>query len=324
MDLTRLTIRQLSRRDFVKIAGATVAYMGLSQAFTPQIVDALEKTAAAAGKPAVIWISGQDCAGCTESFANNLEPLATDILLDTISLRYNETLMAGSGYQAEDALASTVAQGGYILVIEGAIPLAANGSYCTIGGKAFKDIVHDTAANAAAVVCVGACASFGGIPRSGPTDAVGYLFRGTQLHHTYDALNKPVINLPTCPLHNERLVTTLVYYLTFGAPPTLDAFNRPLAFYGTLQHDHCPRRGQFETGHFVTNFNDPSQQGYCLILKGCKGPIARQDCWDRLWNNRSNYCIDGNIPCVACSQPEFYENTSPLYNHNFDFGLPPL
>jgi hydrogenase small subunit len=74
----------------------------------------------------------------------------------------------------------------------------------------------------------------------------------------------------------------------------------------------------------VTDFNDPAQKDYCLILKGCKGPIARQDCWERLWNQRSNYCINAGIPCVACSQPEFYEETSPLYNHDFDFGLPPL
>ena len=321
MDISFLTKRTLTRRDFVKVAGATTAYMGLSQALTPRIVEALENNA---GKPAVVWLAGQDCAGCTESFVNNLEPSATSILLDTISLRYNETIMAASGHQAEQALQDTIAEGGYILVIEGSIPLAEEGRYCVVGGKPFKDTVREAASNAAAIVCVGACAAFGGIPRSGPTDAVGYLFRGKELHHYYDDISTPVINLPTCPLHNERLVATLVYYLTFGAPPAMDEYNRPLAFYGPLQHDNCPRRGQYETGHFVTDFNDASQKDYCLILKGCKGPIARQDCWERLWNNRSNYCINAGIPCVACSQPEFFEETSPLYNHDFDFGLPPL
>jgi hydrogenase small subunit len=321
MNISHIAKRELTRRDFVKIAGATVAYFGLNQALTPQIVKALEQNA---GKPAVIWLEGQACSGCIESLLNNLEPKATDILLDTISLRYNETAMAASGYVAEQALEDTIAEGGYVLVIEGTIPLAEEGRFCTIAGKPFKDIVRNAASNAAVIVCAGSCSSFGGIPRSGPTDAVGYLFRGKELHHYYDDIDKPVINLPTCPLHNERLVTTLVYYLTFGTAPSLDSYHRPLAFYGPLQHDNCLRRGQYETGHFVTDFNDPSQQGYCLILKGCKGPIARQDCWERLWNNRANYCINASIPCVACSDPEFYEDTSPLYNHDYDFGLPPL
>jgi Ni,Fe-hydrogenase I small subunit len=166
MDVFDLRKRELTRRDFLKIAGATVAFLGLSQALTPKIVRALE---ANAGKPAVIWLEGQDCAGCVESFLNNLEPPAASLLLDTISLRYCETAMAASGYKSEEALSKTVAEGGYILVIEGSIPLAEDGLFCTVGGKPFKDIVRECAGKAAAIVCVGACASFGGIPRSGPT-----------------------------------------------------------------------------------------------------------------------------------------------------------
>ncbi|KTB48960.1 hydrogenase (NiFe) small subunit HydA [Dehalogenimonas alkenigignens] len=320
MDLATLARPQLNRRDFVKIASLTVAAMGLSQALNPRIVEALEQVAPA--KPPVIWLEGQGCTGCTESFLNNLEPSAVSILLDTISLRYHETAMAASGHQADKALTDTIKAGGYVLVIEGAIPLAQNGKFCTIAGKTFVDIVRESAKNAAVIINVGACSSFGGIPRSGPTDAVGYLFRGKELHHVFDDVgNKPVINLPTCPVHNERLVATIVYYLTFGKAPEMDNYHRPLAFYGKLQHDNCARRGQFEARRFVTDFKDPAQQGRCLILKGCKGPIAFQDCWERQWNQRSNYCIQAGVPCVACSQPEFYQETSPLYAHDYDFGV---
>lgn len=321
MDIIKLTPPEITRRDFLKLASATLALLGLSQALTPQVARALEESL---GKTAVIWLEGQDCAGCVESFLNNLEPPATQILLDTISLRYNETVMAASGHQAEQALARTIEEGGYILVIEGAIPLAEDGLFCTVGGKPFKDIVGECAANAAAIVCVGSCATYGGIPRSGPTDAVGYLFRGTQRHHYYDAVTgtKPVINLPTCPLHNERLVAVIVHYLSFGTVPPLDKFNRPLAFYGYSQHENCERRGHFDAGRFLTDWGDPTQQGLCLYLKGCKGPWASQDCWRRLWNNRTNYCIQANIPCVACSEPEFYESVSPMYERQFDVELP--
>lgn len=320
MDIFELRRHDLTRRDFIKLASASLALLGLSRALTPQVVKAMEESL---GKPAVIWLEGQDCAGCVESFLNSLEPLATSILLDSISLRYNETVMAASGHQAEEILASTVAEGGYILVIEGSIPLAEDGLYCTVGGRPFKDIVHETAHNAAAIICVGSCATYGGIPRSGPTDAVGYLYQGTQLHHYYDDVGpKPVINLPTCPLHCERLVAVIIHYLTFGTVPPLDNFQRPLAFYGENQHDNCERRGHFDAGRFLTDWGDPSQQGWCLYLKGCKGPWANQDCWKRLWNNRTNYCIQANVPCVACSEPEFYESVSPMYERQFDVELP--
>jgi len=231
--------------------------------------------------------------------------------------------MAASGHQSEEALQKTIEEGGYLLVIEGSIPMAADGLFCTVSGKPFKDIVREAARNAAAIVPVGACATYGGIPRSGPTDAVGYLFRGTQLHHYYDDVtgNKPVINLPTCPLHCERLVAVLTYYLTFKEVPPLDRFNRPLAFYGMSQHDNCERRGHFDAGRFITDWGDPKQIDWCLYMKGCRGPWANQDCWKRLWNNRSSYCVKANAPCTACSEPEFYEAFSPVYKHQYDVSL---
>ena len=93
-DLLELRQPEITSRNFIKLAGACLAMLGLSQALTPKVVKALEELT---GKPAVIWLAGQDCAGCTESFLNSLEPTATSILFDTISLRYHETAMAASG-----------------------------------------------------------------------------------------------------------------------------------------------------------------------------------------------------------------------------------
>jgi hydrogenase small subunit len=166
-----------TRREFLQIATASLALLGLSQSLKPRVVKALEDNV---GKPPVIWLEGQDCAGCTESFLNILEPTAVSILLDTISLRYNETAMTASGYKAEDALQQAIDEGGYVLVIEGAIPLADDGLYCTVGGKTFVDIVRETAEKAAAIICVGTCASFGNFVADGPTDAVGLLYRHTK------------------------------------------------------------------------------------------------------------------------------------------------
>ena len=92
---------EISRRDFLKLASMSLAMFGVYQAITPSFAKKLE---AAIGKTAVIWLEGQDCAGCTESFLNSMDPPAAQILLDTISLRYHETAMAASGHQAEEAL----------------------------------------------------------------------------------------------------------------------------------------------------------------------------------------------------------------------------
>jgi hydrogenase small subunit len=95
-----------------------------------------------------------------------------------------------------------------------------------------------------------------------------------------------------------------------------------VAFYGKNQHENCERRGHFDAGEFLTDYGDPEQQGWCLYMKGCKGPWANQDCWQRLWNGRTNYCIKANVPCVACSEPEFYESVSPFFERQFDVELP--
>jgi len=43
--------------------------------------------------------------------------------------------MAPSGAGAEKSLADTIAAGGYITVVEGAIPTGDNAIYCCVGGK---------------------------------------------------------------------------------------------------------------------------------------------------------------------------------------------
>ncbi|OZA80094.1 MAG: hypothetical protein B7X77_02360, partial [Caulobacter sp. 39-67-4] len=103
-------------------------------------------------------------------------PTVADLILDSISLSYHETLMAAAGSQAEDVLAKTVREhkGKYIALVEGSIPTGADGAYCTIGGKAALDIAREICGNAAATIAVGTCAAFGGIPaaRPNPTGAL--------------------------------------------------------------------------------------------------------------------------------------------------------
>jgi hypothetical protein len=64
-------------------------------------------------------------------------PTAAEVVLDTLSVDYHETIMAAAGTSGgQPCQAVKERAGNYIAVVEGAIPTGANGAYCTIGGRA--------------------------------------------------------------------------------------------------------------------------------------------------------------------------------------------
>jgi hydrogenase small subunit len=112
----------------------------------------------------------QDCTGCTETLLRTSSPDVAHLILDVISLDYHETLMAASGAQAEAALQSAVETnaGKYVLVIEGAIPTKDDGVFMELASKPAIQVAKDIASQAAAVVAIGSCASWGGVPSADP------------------------------------------------------------------------------------------------------------------------------------------------------------
>ena len=291
----------LSRREFLKFCAGTAAAFGLSDLFTAEMIaEALES---AAKKPPLIWLEGQDCAGCTISLISVENPGPASLILDKLSVRYHETIMAASGHIAEKAREDTIKEGGYVLVVEGSIP-SADDRFCMVGGHPFRQIVKETAERAAAIIGVGACTAFGGIPRATPS-------KGIPLSKVVPG--KTIINLSTCPVHMDHLVGTIVYYLVTRKVPPRDKHGRPLMYYGMSVHENCRRHQHFDAGEYLTDWNDPKQRNWCLLEKGCKGPEAYSDCPIRRWNNGINFCIDAGAPCQGCSEPGFYDRQTPLY-----------
>jgi hydrogenase small subunit len=291
----------LSRRDFLKLCGTVTAAVGLSDLLAVEKVAAAMESAAK--KPPVIWLEGQDCAGCTISFLSIEDPTPASIILDKISLRYHETVMAAAGHVAEKARGDAIKEGGYVLVVEGSIP-EADDRYCMVGGHSFKEIVQETASRAAAIIAVGACATYGGIPGGTPT-------KGMPVSAVLPG--KTIINLPMCPVHMDHVVGTIIYFLVTKKAPPLDKLNRPLIYFGESVHENCRRRGHFDEDRFLTDWNDPKQREWCLLEKGCKGPETFSDCPIRRWNSGINFCIDSGAPCQGCAEPGFYVEHSPLY-----------
>jgi hydrogenase small subunit len=291
-----LEFRGISRRAFLQYCAGMAATLSLSPGSIARALESPEKTPA-------IWLSGQDCAGCTISFTGALYPRFSSIILDKISLRYHETIMAASGYLAESAYDRALKEGGYILLVEGSAP-GADDRFCTTGGRPFREFVIEAGEKAAFIIAVGACSSYGGIPRATVT-------KGVPCRELLP--NREIVHLSSCPVHKDHLVGSLLYILATGKVPPLDDVGRPKMYFGVNVHDNCRRRAHFDNFEFLNDWNDPSQKDWCLYEKGCKGPDTYADMPIRKWNDRINFCIDCGGPCQGCAEPAFYAGMTPLY-----------
>ncbi|MBE3558964.1 MAG: hydrogenase small subunit, partial [Ktedonobacteraceae bacterium] len=198
-------------------------------------------------------------------------------------------------------------KGKYIAVVEGSIPLADNGVYCTIGGRTAIDIAKEVCGNAYATIAVGTCAAFGGIPAAagGPTGAVG-------VSQAIPGLR--LINLSACPMNGANLAATIVHWLTFKELPATDDLGRPLFAHGDRIHDNCPRRAHYDAGQFVQEWGDEGHRnGWCLYKMGCKGPNTSYNCPRIQWNDSTNWPIGVGHGCVGCAQPHFWDTMTPFY-----------
>ncbi len=300
---TALERRGITRRQFIAFCASMAAALALPPRFTGQISKALQKV----DKPVLVWLEFQDCAGNSESMIRSSHPPVAEVVLELLSWEYHELIMAGAGKQAEDVLQKVVQEqkGKYLVVVEGAIPTADGGVYCTIGGRTALDIAKEVCGNAAATIAVGDCAWDGGLVASGPTGAVGVGTAVPGLKH---------INLGGCPHNVANTAAVLVHYLTFGELPAVDQYNRPLFAYGALIHDHCERRAHYDAGRFVTEWGDEgSRKGWCLYKMGCKGPETHYNCPVVRWNDGTSWPVKAGHGCIGCAAPHFWETMSPFY-----------
>jgi hydrogenase small subunit len=300
--------RGVSRREFVRYCGVLAAALGLPKSAAGKIAEAIQKTE----KPILVWLEFQDCAGNSESLLRASRPTVAEIVLDTLSLDYHETIMAAAGHQAEENLARVVKEkkGAYLAAVEGSIPTGIGGAYCTIAGRSALDIAREVCQGAAATIAIGTCAAFGGIPAAAPnpTGALGVADAVPGL--------KNLINMPACPMNVENLTALVVYYLTFHYLPALDDYRRPLFAYGKTIHDNCERRAHFDAGQYVEMWGDEGHRtGYCLYKMGCKGPVTYQNCPVVRWNEGTNWPIGCGHPCIGCAEADFWDKMTPFYRH---------
>jgi len=289
----------ISRRALLKYS----AYLATMMALPPMASRAIAEALANARRQSVIWLSFQECTGCTESLTRSFSPTIEDMIFNLISLDYHETLQAVSGAAAEEARLTAMREnkGKYVVVVDGSVSTKDGGVYSTNAGKTNLQVLKETAENALAVISVGTCAAFGGIPHANPnpTGAVPVSDIVT---------DKPVINISGCPPIAEAMAGTIAYLVTFGKLPDLDALNRPKAFFGDTIHDRCYRRPFYDKGLFAKSFDDEgARKGWCLYEVGCKGPVTYNACATLKWNGGVSFPIQSGHGCLGCSEPNFWD-----------------
>ncbi len=309
----------ISRRTFLKFCGLMAGTLALPLNYANVIAKAL----ASAPRLPVIWLEFQDCTGDSESFLRaGKTPMAlfgtvpdgardktvTDLLLDYLSLDYHETLMAPSGAGAGKSLSDTLAKypGGYVVVVEGSIPTAQNGTYCVINGRTALSILQEVTGGALATIAMGACATDGGLAaaKPNPTGAVGVSQASPGVSN--------LINLPGCPANVVNVVACLVSYLTTKQWPATDSSTHlPLFAYGTSIHDACERLPFFEQEKFVRAWGDAGHQnGWCLNKMGCKGPVTHANCSIVKWNEETSWPVASGHGCIGCAASGFWDSHS--------------
>lgn len=287
---------ELDRREFVRsMCIMAAAAVGLPATAAEAFAQAVERKR----KPTVIWLSFQECTGCTESMLRTSHPDLGSLVLDLISLDYHETLSVAAGHQAEAARQDSMAanHGSYVLVVEGAIPTRDGGIYCKIGGRTALEILEEAAEGAGAIIALGSCASWGGIPSAGPnpTGAKGApaVLPG-----------KTVVTIPGCPANPYNFLGTVLQFATYGTLPELDGQGRPVFAYGRTIHEDCPRRPHFDAGRFAHAFGDEGHRdGYCLYPLGCKGPETYANCsLQHFGEVNGAWPIGIGHPCFGCTE----------------------
>lgn len=253
----------------------------------------------------LIWLEACGCSGNIISLLNGDAPDVNYFFREMVDVRYDNSLMVLQGEAAYEQFLNTL-DTEFILVVEGAVSLKDNGVYNIVARHEGRSITGSEAVNLAGekakhVLAVGTCASYGGPSAARPNPS------GSIPVSRY--LDRKVINVPGCPSHPDWIMGTVAQLILFD-DIELDSDGRPIIFYGVTIHDHCPRRSFFDNKIFADTLGDKE----CMFKLGCRGPVTRTDCPTRQWNERVNWPIGDNTPCIGCAQKGFPDGMEPFIN----------
>ncbi len=298
----------------------------------------LERSGAMLGPVHIVhayWLAGMSCDGCTVTVTGASAPAIEDLLVGRLpgvprlvlhhpvtSSESGEEFMKNYYMAAEGKLNAP-----YVVIYEGSIPderlAAADGGFWAAMGVEIRDGEHKPiptatwlrrlAPGAAAVIAIGTCATWGGIPSAygNPTGSMSVM---DLLGKEYlSALGLPVINVPGCaPIGDDftEAVTALLLFLNGHGPlPEFDGLGRPAWQFDETVHRHCPRAGYYEEGTFACEYGGKE----CLVEIGCWGPVVQCRITERGAVDHKGGCMVAGGVCIGCMMPGFPDRFAPFY-----------
>ncbi len=281
------------------------------------------------------WLAGMSCDGCSISTTGATNPSVEDLLTGSISglpkvILHHPVLAVENGEEfihpfklaGEGKLDAP-----YVCVYEGSIAderiaAATGGYFSAMGDQAIENGGHpfptaqrlkEMSKNAAAVIAIGTCATWGGIPAAmgNVTGSMSVMdFLGADYR---SALGLPVINIPGCAPVGDNFTETIAAILLFlqgmGPLPEFDELGRPAWLFSETVHRGCTRAGYYEEGIFTTEYGGKE----CLVEVGCWGPVVNCNIVSRGAQNHMGGCMAAGGPCIGCTMPGFPDKFAPFY-----------
>jgi hydrogenase small subunit len=283
----------------------------------------------------VFWLAGMSCDGCSIAVLGATNPSVESMLAGAVPalpkvLLHHPVLSVEAGHEFvrnfELAWQGKLADP-YVVVYEGSIAderiAAKTGGYWVALGVEKVDgrdrpvptseWLTRLAPGAAAVIAIGTCATWGGVPAAfgNVTGAMSLMdFLGADYR---SAFGLPVINVPGCAPIGDNFMETVAAILLFlqglGPLPEFDELGRPAWLFKETVHRGCTRAGYYEEGTFAHEYGDKE----CLVEVGCWGPVVQCNIVERGAINHMGGCMKAGGVCIGCTMPGFPDRFSPFY-----------
>ncbi|MEM9429299.1 MAG: hydrogenase expression protein HypE [Pseudomonadota bacterium] len=279
------------------------------------------------------WLAGMSCDGCSIAAVGAQNPRVEQLITGSIPglpkvILHHPVLSvtAGKDFMAAHHLAKEGKLGApYVIIQEGSvadedIAGAFGGYWSGMGvdhatGQPIPTAhwLRDLAPGAAAVIAVGTCATWGGIPAAtgNVTNSMSVMdYLGKDYLST---LGLPPINIPGCAPLGDNITETVASVLMFlagvGPLPEFDELGRPAWMFQSTVHRGCVRAGNYEEGKFADEYG----QKECLVELGCWGPVVQCNMVSRGAIGHNGGCMNTGGICIGCTMPGFPDAFAPFY-----------